>query len=210
MSRAEQVEQNRAAVLTAAKRVFLDRGYAGATLEAIAEEAGFSKGVVYSQFAGKADLFLALLDGRITERAADNERVVMGMAGPAALMRLLDNFERDTLAEAGWVRVLIEFRAVAMRDPELNRRYAESHRRSVETLAELIGRLYASAELEPPQPPRMMAEFIFAIGSGLALERAANPSALPSLTVKQILGRSLELGQSAQMTTSIETPEVVR
>ena len=71
---------NRASVLAAARRVFLAKGYAGATLEAIAEEAGFSKGVVYSQFGGKADLFLALLDARIDERAAQNERVA---AAPA-------------------------------------------------------------------------------------------------------------------------------
>src|SRR6185295_9164397 len=57
--RAEQIERNRGLVLAAARRVFLERGYAGATLDAIAEEAGFSKGVVYSRFGGKADLFLA-------------------------------------------------------------------------------------------------------------------------------------------------------
>ena len=65
LSRPEQVHRNRGLVLEAARRVFLERGYAGATLEAIAEEAGFSKGVVYSQFAGKPDLLLALLEARI-------------------------------------------------------------------------------------------------------------------------------------------------
>ena len=48
MSRVEQVERNRDLVLAAARRVFLHRGYSGATLDAIAQEAGFSKGVVYS------------------------------------------------------------------------------------------------------------------------------------------------------------------
>src|SRR6266581_3253289 len=75
MSRDEQVERNRQLVLAAARRVFLARGYAGATLDAIAEEAGFSKGVVYSQFDSKADLFLALLEARIAERAAENARL---------------------------------------------------------------------------------------------------------------------------------------
>ena len=65
LRRPEQTERNREVVLSAARRVFLDRGYVGATLEAIAESAGFSKGVVYSQFGSKADLFLALLEERI-------------------------------------------------------------------------------------------------------------------------------------------------
>ena len=57
------------------------RGYAGATLEAIADDAGFSKGVVYAQFAGKPDLLLALLEARIQERAAENLAVAEGLAG---------------------------------------------------------------------------------------------------------------------------------
>ena len=178
LTRAEQVEANRLAVLAVAKRVFLAKGYTGATLEAIADEAGFSKGVVYSQFDSKADLFLALLEERIDDRAAQNERLVADVAGPAAILTLLENFERDSKTEAGWARVLVEFRAVAMRDPELNRRYADLHARTVERLADLLGQLHGRAGLEPSISPHVLAEFILAFGAGMALERAANPDAL--------------------------------
>ena len=90
LNRVEQGERNRALVLAAARRVFLERGYSGATLEAIAEDAGFSKGVVYSQFAGKPDLFLALLDARIAERAEHNASAILQRAGsgiPRAIVR---------------------------------------------------------------------------------------------------------------------------
>ena len=73
LRRAEQVERNREEVLAAARQVFLDRGYAKATVEGIADIAGFSTGVVYSQFGSKADLFLALLERRIAERAARHD-----------------------------------------------------------------------------------------------------------------------------------------
>ena len=69
LSRDEQNDRNRALLFAAARRVFLARGYHAATLEQIADEAGFSKGVVYSRFASKADMFLALLEDRIAERA---------------------------------------------------------------------------------------------------------------------------------------------
>lgn len=72
LSRAEQNDRNRALLLAAALRVFLARGYHAATLEQIADEAGFSKGVVYSRFDSKADMFLALLTDRIAERAVQN------------------------------------------------------------------------------------------------------------------------------------------
>ncbi|HBW18247.1 MAG: TetR/AcrR family transcriptional regulator [Streptosporangiaceae bacterium] len=72
LSRAEQNERNRRLVLEAARSIFLARGYHGASVDEIAEQAGFSKGVVYSRFGNKADLFLALLEQRIDERAEQN------------------------------------------------------------------------------------------------------------------------------------------
>ena len=179
LTRVEQVGKNRAAVLDAARRVFLARGYGGATLEAIAEEAGFSKGVVYSQFASKADLFLALLEERIAERAAENERIAGKAAGAAALRALLRNFEADARAAAGWARLVIEFRVHALRDPELNRRYADAHARTVDLLAAVLDGLHRRGGLEPVMPPRSMAEMILAVGAGVTLERAADPGALP-------------------------------
>ena len=56
-------------------------GTTPATLEQIADEAGFSKGVVYSRFASKADLFLALLEDRIAERGPQNAALAQDLAG---------------------------------------------------------------------------------------------------------------------------------
>ena len=68
-TRAERNARNRDALLDAARAVFLRSGYHGTTVEAIAREAGFTTGAIYSRFAGKADLFLALLEEQIEERA---------------------------------------------------------------------------------------------------------------------------------------------
>ena len=102
LTRAEQTERNRALVLDAARRVFLARGYHGATLEQIADEAGFSKGVVYSQFDSKADLFLALLQARIEERAAENARLAESLAGNGGLPALVEHLARGDQATPGW------------------------------------------------------------------------------------------------------------
>src|SRR2546429_3688057 len=179
LRRAEQVERNRTAVLDAARRVFLDRGYGGATVDAIAEEAGFSKGVVYSQFGSKADMFMALLEQRITERAAQNERVAAGKSPADAARELLLAANRELVSEQGWAQLLVEFRAHAARDPVLNRRYADAHRRTVAELAALLARLHEQAGTSQAVPPQSMAEFVLAMGTGLTLELAANPAALP-------------------------------
>jgi AcrR family transcriptional regulator len=191
LRRAELVERNREAVLAAARRVFIDRGYAGATLDAIAEAAGFSKGVLYSQFESKADLFLTLLERRIEQRAEQGERIVAEHGGVAGLRKLLEAGAADAATEAAWVRVLVEFRALASRDPRLNGRYAAAHARTVQRLAAAFERLCATAELELRAPPRVMAEFILALASGATLESAANPAALPFEVLSQMVARAL-------------------
>jgi AcrR family transcriptional regulator len=224
-SRAEQVGQNRARVLAAARRVFLARGYAGATVDAIAEEAGFSKGVVYSQFESKADMFLELLAARISERAAENAQLAEpgtteqgtteqgttgqgttepgttepgttgqgaaeqdGAALARAAIRLVDSQER---AEPEWTMLVLEFRVHAARVPELNKRYAELHERTVTELAAVFARLHEQAGSTPLYPVRSLAELILALGAGTALERAANPAALPTEHVGGYAARTI-------------------
>jgi AcrR family transcriptional regulator len=194
--RAEQVGRNRERVLDAAREVFLERGYAGASLDAIAERAGFSKGVVYSQFTNKADLFLALLDRRIDARAAENERAATKRHGVDALLALLRNFERDSRAEGGWARLLVEFRSVALRDPHLNERYAAAHRRTVERLADVVARVQQEAGATDGPPARTAAEFILAFGAGLTLERGADPRSLRSDVVLEMVQRAV-VGRSS-------------
>ncbi|MDP7721690.1 TetR/AcrR family transcriptional regulator [Mycobacterium sp. TY814] len=198
LSRAEQVERNREAVLSAAQRVFVARGYAGATLEAIADEAGFSRGVVYSQFGSKADMFFALLDRRIAKRAAENERIAKEFAGADGLRRLMSAAQQDAAAEPGWPHLLVEFRALAMRDPDLNQRYAESHTRTVDGIADALERLYEPTGLRPPVPFRSIAEFFQAGAAGVALERAANPDALPEEDIVRLSVRALGLPEQDQ------------
>jgi AcrR family transcriptional regulator len=185
------VDRNREAVLSAARRVFIDRGYAGATLEAIAEEAGFSKGVMYSQFESKADLFLTLLERRIEARRKQDERVVAESSGLEGLRKLLETGHEDALAETDWARLLVEFRALAWRDPSVNARYAAAHARTVDNLASGLEMLCAKAELQPRLPARAMAEFILAMASGFTLERAANPAALPFELLARMVPRAL-------------------
>src|SRR5215216_2096286 len=70
-SQAERREETRELVLAAAARVFASRGFHATSLEAVAEEAGFSRGAVYYNFADKEELFLELLDRRCAERSQD-------------------------------------------------------------------------------------------------------------------------------------------
>src|SRR3954469_3678874 len=101
LSRTEQNDRNRALLLAAARRVFLPRGYYAPTLEQIAGEAGFSKGAVYSRFASKADMFLALLEERIAERAAQNADLAGRLAGTGDFTAIIDVAQHADRAAPG-------------------------------------------------------------------------------------------------------------
>ncbi|HEV2062573.1 MAG TPA: helix-turn-helix domain-containing protein, partial [Solirubrobacteraceae bacterium] len=73
-------EQTRREILDAAARAFAQRGYHGASVEAVAAEAGLSTGAVYSNFESKEDLFLALYEERIGGRARE-VRAAVGETG---------------------------------------------------------------------------------------------------------------------------------
>jgi len=189
LTRLEQNQRNRELLLAAARRVFLARGYHAATLEQIADEAGFSKGVVYSQFESKADMFMALLAQRIEQRAAENSRAVEGASGAEAIARLRAQALRREESEYDWGLLLIEFRVHAARDPELNRRYAAAHARTLEGLQGVIGAVYERSGETPPLPPRQLAQFILTLSVGTRLERAVDPDAPGNSVAFELLTR---------------------
>jgi AcrR family transcriptional regulator len=190
LSRAEQNERNRAAVLAAARAVFLEAGYHGATVDAVAREAGLTIGAIYSRFAGKADLFLALLEERITELAAQFADVTADAgASPAAeFARRWTSIMRSDLA---WSLLVIEFRVHAARDSELGRRYSELHERALAHLADNIAASLPPGIHAPRHRVDAMARVAMASSTGAALARAAEGDAFSDelyLEFSQALG----------------------
>jgi AcrR family transcriptional regulator len=174
VTRRDRAAANRAALLAAARRVFLAAGYHGASVDAVAGEAGFTIGAVYSQFGGKAELFLALLEQRIEERIGQIRSVVDGSGVAAELTAVARQWAGVLRTDLDWTLLVIEFRVHAARDPVLAARFAELHARLlravVQSLTESLG-LPATPEVED------LARLLLATGPGGALARAAEGEA---------------------------------
>src|SRR4051794_431082 len=112
-SRAEISGEHRREVLEAARQIFLERGFHGASIDAIALQAGFTKGVVYSQFGSKDDLFLALLAERIEERRRTSEELAEGLVGADGFVAVIRDAIGATADSLPWQSLLLEFRAHA-------------------------------------------------------------------------------------------------
>ena len=170
LSRAESKAATRSELVDAARRVFVERGYHGASLDLVAREAGYTKGAVYSAFGSKGRMFLAVWEREVDRRWSRIEREVAG-ADPADMPAFTGaDWFRRLRSERAWTLALLEFRLHAARDPDLNAAYAEGHRRVIMRLAALVERAGV-----PPEHCGEVALDIVALSNGWALEHLALP-----------------------------------
>ncbi|MFC5949889.1 TetR family transcriptional regulator [Pseudonocardia lutea] len=95
-------EDTRAALLTAARVEFAERGYDGATVRRIAERAGVDAAMVNHWFGGKAQLFTASLDvpvdpGVLVETVVPGDPERVGERIVATFLRVWDSASGGTL-----------------------------------------------------------------------------------------------------------------
>jgi AcrR family transcriptional regulator len=171
LSRSERQTQTRAQLLDAAQRVFLRDGFHGASLDAIAEEAGYTTGAVYSNFRGKDDLFLAVLDAEARRRSSLHTEAMLRAGsieeGLRASVREMAAYARE---HPGWTAVYVEFWTHASRRPELRQRVAEQHERLLDTVGGLLEEWTARWEVEFRLPAREVVRGVYAISRGMGLE----------------------------------------
>ncbi|MGC9500119.1 TetR family transcriptional regulator [Streptomyces sp. WG7] len=127
LTRAQQQERTRAAVLTAAKAEFTERGYATAKVDRIAERAELTRGAVYSNFPSKRALYLAVLIDMV-ERAATEDGTVGGIRPSAASRAGGRPHARTSTAEAlgTFARIWLERLPLADRSPSAGRAHLGS------------------------------------------------------------------------------------
>jgi AcrR family transcriptional regulator len=180
LRRQEQRQQTRAQVLDAAERVFAREGYQGASIAAIAAEAGYSHGAIYSNFNGKEDLFLVLVEERIDARLARvyqaaDEALSRGAEPLEAARRFVAMLQQEREAYL----LLVDFWNQAVRDPTAAAKFAERHAR----LRALIGRIAEGITrdqgLELALPRDQVATALIALANGFTIEHFADPSAAP-------------------------------
>ena len=173
LTREERKSLTRGRILDAARRLFLRDGFHATSLEQISAEAGFTKGAVFSNFASKADLFLALLDLRIAERTEELDRA---LAAPeptleSEVRRAARAYMETAHRPADWSLLVTEFWAHASRDPGLRRELAIRHQRVLGALAERMESTAARLKLRFVLPARQLAKAAWSGAQGVVLEQ---------------------------------------
>jgi AcrR family transcriptional regulator len=190
LTREQSRANTRERLLRAARSVFARSGFHGASVEEIASEAGFSTGALYSNFTGKEDLFLVLMEREINEHAREISEAVRTRASMA---------ERATGGARQWMTMIerepevlllfMEFWAYGVRDAQVRPKVAARFAQVRELLTRLIADGVREFDLELDIPAEQLAVAIDALADGIARQKLADPDAVPD----ELMGRVLSL-----------------
>jgi AcrR family transcriptional regulator len=189
-SREEKKAITRARLVAAAATVFAHRGFAGSSLEDVAEEAGLTKGAVYSNFESKDDLIRAVLHDRLDEPARTIPALVsdeLSVEDRAA--RASELFVRQMEQDREAALLDVEFSIYLARNPEMVPRFSEGARELRRTMARAMEEWAARDGVPLPLDSDTLVAGVFALGNGIRLARLSDPDLAP----EDLFGKMLAL-----------------
>ena len=187
MSRSAVDLSPREALIGAAAAVFLKRGFQAATLREIAAEAGMTTGAVYSNFDGKADLFLAVLEEKLDPRLARMYEAARRAPLDGVGTRVGEEFAVYLKQRRRWLILLIEFWAEAARDPKLRPKFAQRHARLRAAVREVVAERSTRLGYSLSLPAEELATVLIALTNGMAVERLADLAGVPEVLYARAL-----------------------
>lgn len=172
LTRKESVEQNRARLLRAAQGQFAARGYLATSLDAIAEAAGLTKGAVYAQFAGKAEIFLAVFHEGATEAITRLVEALEAAEGEAAVTALLCDWAQACSRSGLWPMAILELSHSTTAKPEHVTALKDTLQKHWQMLGEAVSRKLGLAE-----DPLVLGALLHELAFAPAMKIVAAPTA---------------------------------
>ena len=177
-------DARREAILDVAQEVFLEEGFANASMSTIAARLGGSKGTLYNYFKSKEELFSAY----VIRRCQWQDEIFAGAHHDESPADTLSRIGRAYLTQVLTDQNLRNFRLIsaeAERWPEIGRTfYDQGPRRGIELVSELLQTLAADGQLELEDPVMAAHHFLGLVQNRYFKARLCN--AIPELTAQQI------------------------
>ncbi len=174
MSGAKGTTDKRSVVLAAAGKVFHAHGYAATTMEAIATQAGVSKGSIYNYFRSKQDLFSQLFVEVISGDEAEIEQLVAeAIPADEKLQKLVDNVFSQLESYTAIGALVLEFWATAARQQhrgELAEMFEQMFSRWRGRIGAIVNQGIASGQFRAEIDPNVAASLILAVMNGIIVQ----------------------------------------
>lgn len=171
-------ENTRARLLEAAAQVFAEVGLDGASVEAVCERAGFTRGAFYSNFESKDELFLMLAASVSEVRVRGVRTRVEELTAEGALVEGCDPIELvQQIMELGGddrlgVMLLSEIRIRALRDAKFGEAYLAQESEMVASIAQIIDDIVSVSALKLRLPAETAARMLMILWEGMTVRGA--------------------------------------
>ena len=167
----------RARVISAAVEVFAERGYAGASIESIAQASGMTIGALYSNFSGKKELFLHALRASVGRQESEVGAAVATGSDSSAEQRLIDDgirYMRGVERDPAGFRLLLWSLLQAQTDDEVREVVIEVLREQRAVQESILADL-AAERGDLVVSPRDGAAALSAMAIGFEVQRMVDP-----------------------------------
>jgi AcrR family transcriptional regulator len=188
LTREERRRLTREQLLIAGREVFEENGYADSSVEEIAERAGYTRKAVYSNFSGKADLLLSIVERQFQSHIELVESILGQGPAERQALDLGAAFSAYFSEERPWEQLFHEFCTVAARDKEIGDRFRSQFREAKRELTRLVLEQAEIQEVKLTLPAERLVLGLFALLSGVAIEKLIDPEQIDDSLFGDMLG----------------------
>jgi AcrR family transcriptional regulator len=193
-------EGRRRDILSSAELILEEQGYAGLTMRAIALGAGVSSGTVYQYFAGKEDVFAALMERRLDELQRTLAGVDRGL-GVAGVLKAIEPQVTELWRRFG--RSAAQWEAKVLSGGRRGREVAGSaqdYRKTIKALARAVAEAAAASGqtlIDDPALPHWVWDSLIGLADDLLLQGARSNRVKPAHLIEFATG-AIERGVIAR------------
>jgi AcrR family transcriptional regulator len=175
LTRREKQQRTRKSLLEAAVKLFCEQGLEGASVEEVAQAAGYTKGAFYANFKSKEELFLVMLDEQFAQELERLDRALAGTHEPeeearAAAADFIHNASSDE-----WPSLYFQFVAYAAQNEEFRQELATRLKAMRERLAEVFKRWKEGFGVTPALPLDQVTAMMCFMADGFLVDRIIEP-----------------------------------
>ena len=169
LTREESRAQTRATLIAVGRKHFLRFGLGGAVTEKIAEDAGYSRGALYSNFEGKEELFVAVIHEEQARRLNFFRSVLKDEPSSRKRVKKLRDAIANLMTDHDWIVLRAEFEVGALRSERIRKSFVEVHRQQLHDGSELVRDLLRSPDVTSSLTPDDFITVIINLAHGLAV-----------------------------------------
>jgi AcrR family transcriptional regulator len=187
LTREESRAQTRAKLIAVGRLHFLRYGLGGAVAEQIAEDAGYSRGALYSNFDGKEELFLAVIHQQEARRFEVFRSILNKESSSKEKLRTLRDTFADWVTDRDWIVLYAEFEVEALRNERIRKSFVELHRQTIRDGEELLRELLKTSEIVLSMKPNEFITAMLSFSHGLAVKQKILGSELSQKSARTLI-----------------------